>query len=247
MKKIILILCALGFSTQSLADHHAPVNGAVSVLYECTLNEGVSPADVVAFGKSTVNQFATTNNLKMNSYLWEAIAINPPYDEADVRWVNYFPTWVDYYASNETFGTKGQKVVGEFYKMVNCDKPVILGVRNVGGPIPTIQEKPLITSVCQLNDGKTMQDAMAYVPKMTKLMNETTGANIASSIFVPAFGISGFDYVGMFTGATSDMAKLMDSVRSGVMPKAMAKAGMQPAATCVNDLHHSHLMIQQMQ
>ena len=247
MKKIILILCALGFSTQSLADHHAPVNGAVSVLYECTLNEGVSPADGVAFGKSTVNQFATTNNLKMNSYLWEDIAINPPYDEADVRWVNYFPTWVDYYASNETFGTKGQKVVGEFYKMVNCDKPVILGVRNVGGPIPTIQEKPLITSVCQLNDGKTMQDAMAYVPKMTKLMNETTGANIASSIFVPAFGISGFDYVGMFTGATSDMAKLMDSVRSGVMPKAMAKAGMQPAATCVNDLHQSHLMIQQMQ
>ena len=247
MKKIILILCALTISAQSVADHHAPTNGAVSVIYECTLNEGVSPADVVAFGKSTVNKFATNNDLKMNSYLWEAIAINPPYDEADVRWVNYFPTWVDYYASNEVFGTKGQKVVGEFYGMVTCDKPVILGVRNLGGPIPTIQEKPLIASVCQLNDGKTMQDAMEFVPKMTKLMNKTTGANVASSIFVPAFGISGFDYVGMFTGATSDMATLMDSVRSGAMPTAMAKAGMQPAAACVNDLHQSHLMIQQQQ
>ena len=92
-----------------------------------------------------------------------------------------------------------------------------------------------------------MQDAMEFMPKMTKLMNKTSGANVASSIFVPAFGISGFDYVGMFTGATSDMAKLMDSVRSGAMPKAMAKAGMQPAATCVNDLHQSHLMIQQQQ
>jgi hypothetical protein len=39
----------------------------------------------------------------------------------------------------------------------------------------------------------------------------------------------------------------MDSVRSGAMPTAMAKAGMQPAATCVNDLHQSHLMIQQQQ
>ena len=46
----------------------------------------------------------------------------------------------------------------------------------------TIQEKPLIASVCQLNDGKTMQDAMEFVPKMTKLMNKTTGANVASSI-----------------------------------------------------------------
>ena len=78
-------------------------------------------------------------------------------------------------------------------------------------------------------------------------MNKTTGANVASSIFVPAFGISGFDYVGMLTGATSDMATLMDSVRSGAMPTAMAKAGMQSAATCVNDLHQSHLMIQQQQ
>ena len=92
MKKIILILCALTISAQSVADHHAPTNSAVSVIYECTLNEGVSPADVVAFGKSTVNKFATNNDLKMNSYLWEAIAINPPYDGADVRWVNYFPT-----------------------------------------------------------------------------------------------------------------------------------------------------------
>lgn len=245
MKKIILIICALTISAQSTADHHAPTNGAVSVFYECTLKQGVSPADVVAFGKNTVNKFVAANDLKMNSYLWEAIAINPPYEEADVRWVNYFPTWVDYYASNQAFGAEGEKVVGKFYDMVNCNKPVILGVRNVGGPIPTIQEKPLIASVCQLNDGKTMQDAMAYMPKMTEIMNETTDANVASSIFVPAFGISGFDYIGMFTGATSDMAKLMDSVRSGVMPKAMVKAGMQPAATCTNDLHQSHLMIQQ--
>ncbi len=230
MKKIILILNALTISAQSVADHHAPTNGAVSVIYECT-----------------VNKFATNNDLKMNSYLWKAIAINPPHDEADVRWVNYFPTWVDYYASNEVFGTKGQKVVEEFYGMVTCDKPVILGVRNVGGPIPTVQEKPLIASVCQLNDGKTMQDAMEFVPRMTKIMNKTTGANVASSIFVPAFGISGFDYVGMFAGATSDMFKLMDSVRSAVMPKAMAKAGMQPAATCANDLYHLNLMSQQMQ
>ena len=247
MKKIILMLCALGFSTQSLANHHAPVSAIVSVVYDCKLNDNVTAADVVAFGKNTVNKFATKNKLKMNSYLWEAVAINPPYEEADVRWVNYFPTWVDYYASNEAFGAKGQKIVGEFYEMVTCEKPGIFGVRGTAGPIPTIQEKPLIASVCQLNDGKTMQDAMEYMPKMTKLMNETASTKIASSVFVPAFGISGLDYVSMFTGSTSDMATLMDSVRSDTMPKAMAKAGMQPVATCANDLHQSHLMIQQQQ
>lgn len=58
MKKIILIICALTISAQSTADHHAPTNGAVSVFYECTLNQGVSPADVVAFGQNTVTSLS---------------------------------------------------------------------------------------------------------------------------------------------------------------------------------------------
>ena len=49
MKKIILILCALTISAQSVADHHAPTNGAVSVFYECTLNEGVTSSRCSGF------------------------------------------------------------------------------------------------------------------------------------------------------------------------------------------------------
>ena len=29
--------------------------------------------------------------------------VNEPYNEADVRWINYFPTWTDYYATGATF------------------------------------------------------------------------------------------------------------------------------------------------
>jgi hypothetical protein len=61
-----------------------PVEPVISVLYECTLNDGVSVADVVSFGSGAVKKFATKNELTINSYLWEAVAVNQPYNEADV-------------------------------------------------------------------------------------------------------------------------------------------------------------------
>ncbi|MFT7548416.1 MAG: hypothetical protein ACI9VI_002261 [Candidatus Azotimanducaceae bacterium] len=38
---------------------------------------------------------------------------------------------------------------------------------------------------------------------------------------------------------------MMDSVRDRSLTTALAEAGFQPAATCVNDLHMSHLMVHQ--
>ena len=55
----------------------APV---IAELYECSLNDGVSPDQVVALGQGDFAQFVADNDLTMNTYLWEAVAINAPYN-----------------------------------------------------------------------------------------------------------------------------------------------------------------------
>jgi len=106
MKKLLTALaCLLPFG--AMADTPTPPAPAIAEIFECTLNEGVSAADVATFGRKEVRSFTRKNEVPMHAYLWEAIAINDPYNEADVRWVNYYPTWSDYYASNEAFNTKG--------------------------------------------------------------------------------------------------------------------------------------------
>ena len=121
MKKLILALaCFIPLAVN--ADDHAPSPPAIAAVYECTLNEGVAAADLVAFGSGDVKKFVANNDLRINSYLWEAIVVNEPYREADVRWVNYFPTWDDYWANNAAFGSKGASLVEKFYSMVSCNK-----------------------------------------------------------------------------------------------------------------------------
>ena len=246
MKKLILVLaCFMPFAV--IADDHAPAAPAIAVVYECALNEGVAAADLVTFGRSDVKKFVAKSDLTMNSYLWEAIAVNEPYREADVRWVNYFPTWDDYYAADAAFGSDGASLVGQFNSMVTCEKEVIFGAQNLMSDLVVADQKPFVASVCQLNDGKTLADGMQFSKQVIDMAGKTADANVGGTVFTPVFGISGFDYVATFYGETSEMIKLMNGVRDRSMPAAMVQAGLQPAADCVNDLHMSHMMVQQPQ
>ena len=143
MKKLMLALACFMPLTVS-ADDHAPMPPAIAVVYECTLNEGVAAADLVAFGRSDVKTFVANNDLTINSYLWEAIAVNDPYREADVRWVNYFPTWDDYWVNSAAFGSKGAPLVGKFNSMVTCEKEVILGAQNLMSDPVVADQKPFV-------------------------------------------------------------------------------------------------------
>jgi hypothetical protein len=120
-----------------------------------------------------------------------------------------------------------------------------MAVQNLMSDLVVAQQKPLVGSVCNLNDGKTMEDAMMASSQLIGVMNESTNANVGGSILTPFFGISGFDYVATFYGELKDMATLMDSVRDRSLTTALAKADFQPAATCVNDLHMSNLLVHQ--
>jgi len=243
MKKLLTALaCLLPFG--AMADTPTPPAPAIAEIFECTLNEGVSAADVATFGRKEVRSFTRKNEVPMHAYLWEAIAINDPYNEADVRWVNYYPTWSDYYASNEAFNTKGSKLVEKFYSMVTCNKPVILGSQVLTSELVVAERKPMVASVCNLNEGKTTADGAAFVGRLIGITNSQQDSNIGASIMTPVFGVSGFDYVSTIYGTTEDMAGMMDTVRDRTLPAAMQAAGMAPVAECVNDLHVSHLMIQ---
>ena len=69
------------------------------------------------------------------------------------------------------------------------------------------------------------------------------GNEISSFVWTSTVGVSGFDYLTIFTGKTSAMTKMMNGVANGSLFRAFAEAGMAPVAECVTDLHHSHLMV----
>ena len=97
--------------------------------------------------------------------------------------------------------------------------------------------------VCNLDEGKTVADALAYRKSVNKMSNEMIDGSVGSAMFTPALGITGFDYVAMVTGTVKDMSDVMDNVRSGKARKAMQEAGLENPAQCITDLHRSHLVI----
>ena len=131
----------------------------------------------------------------------------------------------------------------KYDSMVTCSKARFAVTNRTGGVIPEAKEKPLVANVCQLNEGKTMQDVMAFLPKATDLINESTGANIGSFLWTNFIGVSGLDYVAFFTGETSEMTKVMDGVKNGIYTAKFADAGLESPGTCAVDLNHSHEMV----
>ena len=242
MFKKILTVSSILLSTSVLAAHHEETP-MIAEIYECSLNEGVMVSDLVDFARSDFKAFADANSFAMNTFIWEAIAVSPPYDEPDLRWVNYFPTWGDYFASEEAWRTTAQDVAAGIFERVSCSKARTLAVHNAGAQPAASQEKPLIAMVCNLNEGKTIQDALAYRKGVNNMANDMIDGSVGSAIFTPALGITGFDYVAMVSGKTADMVAVMDNVRSGKAQKGMQKAGLENPAQCITDLHRSHLVI----
>lgn len=248
MQKLTLLLTTFGLSmalsASANADDHMSSEPVIAEIYECTLNDGVSPYQVVALGQGDFAAFVADNKLNMNTYLWEAVAINAPYDEADLRWVNYFPTWKDQSKADQLWRQKADKLQAEIFDLITCEKPFFFPMMSIARP-PEAQEKPLITQVCNLNDGKSMEDAVAYRTGVIATANKLASTNVGGAIFMPGIGLStGWDYVAMTTGTPDDMATMMDTVRSGSLGVAIGKAGLENPSTCVTDLHRSHLMVQ---
>ena len=107
MYRTIVSLMGILLSTGSFAAHHEEPEPMVAEVYECILNDGITADDVAAMGSSDFADLVAKHDLNMTTFLWEAIAVSPQYGDADVRWVNYFPTWADYFAGDAAWRAHG--------------------------------------------------------------------------------------------------------------------------------------------
>ena len=243
MYRMIVSLLGICLSAGSFAAHHEEPAPEVAEVYECLLNDGVTAADIVALGVGDFASFVGKHELNMTTFLWEAVAVSPPYDEPDVRWVNYFPTWGDYFASDAAWREHGEKLDVKINKLMTCGRPTMSSFHQAGEPAPDAPVKPLYIRVCQLKPGNTIANAMAYRKAVNSTQNEQIGSTVGSYMFTPGFGNPGFDYGAMVTGSPEDMATLMDHSRDGSTGKRLTAAGYTEPASCNVDLHRSHMMV----
>ena len=245
MYKAIVSLLTISLSTISFAAHHEEPEPMVAEVYECTLTDGVTADDVAALGSGEFADFVAKHDISMTSFLWEAIAVSPQYADADVRWVNYFPTWADYFAGDAAWREHGGEVAAKINELVSCGRPDLAGFMQAGEAAPEAPVKPLYVRVCQLKPGNTMANAMAYRKAVNSTLNEQIESTVGSYIFTPGFGNPGFDYGAMVTGTVEDMAKVMDHSRNGSTGKILTAAGYTEPGNCTVDLHRSLMMVSQ--
>ena len=243
-RTILSLLCIL-LSTGSFAAHHEEPEPMVAEVYECALNAGFTADDVAALGSSDFADLVSKYDLNMTTFLWEAVAVSPPHGDADVRWVNYFPTWGDYFAADAAWREHGGKIGAKINKLMTCGRPDLAGFMQAGEPAPDALVKPLYIRVCELKPGNTLANAMAYRKAVNSTQNEQIGSTVGSYMFTPGFGNPGFDYGAMVTGTPEDMVKLMDHSRDGSTGKLLTGAGYTEPGNCIVDLHRSHMMVSQ--
>jgi len=242
---MIVSLLGIFLSAGSFAAHHEEPAPEVAEVYECLLNDGVTAGDIVALGAGDFASFVGKHELIMTTFLWEAVAVSPPYDEPDVRWVNYFPTWGDYFAAGAAWREHGQKIDVKINKLMTCGRPTMASFHQTGEPAPDAPVKPLYIRVCQLKPGNTVANAMAYRKAVNSTQNEQIGSTVGSYMFTPGFGNPGFDYGAMVAGTPEDMAKVLDHSRDGSTGKLLTEAGYTEPGNCTVDLHRSHMMVSQ--
>ena len=245
MYRMIVSLLGIFLSAGSFAAHHEEPAPEVAEVYECLLNDGVTAGDIVALGAGDFASFVGKHELNMTTFLWEAVAVSPPYDEPDVRWVNYFQTWGDYFAAGAACREHGEKIDVKINKLMTCGRPTMASFHQTGEPAPDAPVKPLYIRVCQLKPGNTVANAMAYRKAVNSTQNEQIGSTVGSYMFTPGFGNPGFDYGAMVAGTPEDMAKVLDHSRDGSTGKLLTEAGYTEPGNCTVDLHRSHMMVSQ--
>ena len=231
--------------TITTADGHVDAEPTVYEVYDCSLKEGAAISDVVNLGSGDFADFVSKHEVNMSSYLWEAVSVNEPYDDADFRWVNYYPTWSDYFTAINTMRANGEKISSQAEKLMGCDKPDLGGLHLAGADVPEAPEKPLYIRVCKLKPGNTIKTALAYRKAVNKAQNSQLEGAVGSFVFTPGFGNAGFDYAAAVTGLPADMIQLMDNFRDGSVIKILEEAGVTEVGDCSTDLHRSYMMVAQ--
>jgi hypothetical protein len=246
LMKILILGLLASLSLTSYADHHAPPENGVVEIYECNLNEGASVANVVRYGRDDFKKFVDKNKISVNAFIWDPVAVAPPYHEAQLRWINYYPSWAEFSEISAAWtDPKNAKNRAALAALTTCKKPVFATSMPIA-QMPSDKQKPLIVGICNLNEGATSADVQKYItPGRNQHINDVLGTQNGAMMWMPGFGLNpDFDFLQVIAGSQDDMMTLFDGVRTGKVQKAHAAYSDQaPPMSCTWDLSTSYSLL----
>ena len=252
----ITFIFVVSISSSGLADdHQSNASAPPSVMegFECNLNKGVSLEEMIAFGRNEFASLVTSAGIEVNTFVWEPLSIEAPYNETGFRWFNYYPSWQAYQSADTLWYSKGNaKNRAKLDKLATCSTPIF---NTVHGILPT--ESPLeapdhngnriLIGLCSVTEGMSMADVKGYItPELSGKIREASGADRGQFLLVPGMGMNAdFDFLNALYATPIEMAKLLDAGREGKLRAAMAAASDQtPPYTCDTwHLHKSHRIV----
>ncbi len=236
-------------STTLNADHHAePATGPhVVEVFECSLNPGFTLSDVLEFGRGPFANFSKTVNNSGATYLWEPIAISPPYDQAQFRWVNHYPSWASYDEGNQAWRAPAQDALrAKILELTTCKLPTFLMRHDILRPSAIERPARLLTGRCALNENQSMSNALDYIgPARSKAVADAAGADRGQFLMTPHIAMSAnFDFLNVLFGNHKEIAALLDGGRTGAVQEANRAFNSDAAPYQCGPwaLHESHLI-----
>ena len=237
--KITKFSVLLAFSVAAsvaVADHHE-MTGLNAQVHECTLKGNATLDDVLSFARDDFSSWAEGSSLNMRTFIWEPVAVAPPYDQADLRWINYYPSWGDYAKAEKAWRSSGAEgVSSELLDMVDCKLPAFARTFLFNSADTPMDEKTILLGKCSFKPGLTLTpERLAATLKAQDREGRTTG-DLIESFWITSIGIEGepWDFLRVTGGSAEAIAEMMDS-GSFDLSRQMANP-----FSCETDFHRSH-------
>lgn len=242
------LIAAASFALLSLsaqADHHETASARAEV-YECGLREGHSLREVLDFARGDFAAWADREQLAGMTFLWEPVAVAPPFDSADLRWVNYHPTWTDYMKANSAWRSEGAaKLQARLFAMVDCKLPAFANATIVNPSTERTEEKLIMLGKCSFKP-----DTRLSFGQLATLMEERnwealTKGDLLEGLWRTGIGIEGetWDFLQMTAGSNATMAEFLDGWMGKGLPRGPQAQQALPFR-CEADFHRSHTVRQ---
>jgi hypothetical protein len=238
--KLLQLPALLVFSlaaSVAVADHHEMPKLNAEV-HECTLKGNATLSDVLSFARSEFSDWAEKSSLNLRTFIWEPVAVAPPYDQADLRWVNYFPSWGDYAKANTAWRAPGSAdLSAKLLDMVDCKLPAFAQTYMFNRADTPLDEKTILLGKCSFKPGlRLTPERLAATLKAQDREGRTTG-DLVESFWITSIGIEGepWDFLRVTGGSAEAIAEMMDSGNGPDLSRMMANP-----FSCETDFHRSH-------
>jgi hypothetical protein len=174
--------------------------------------------------------------------LWEPVAVAPPFDGADLRWVNCRPSWKDYMKANSAWRSEGAaELQARLFTMVDCKLPAFANTAIVNPSTERTEEKLIMLGKCSFKP-----DTQLNFDQLATLMEERnwealTNGDLFEGLCRTGIGIEGetWGFLQMTAGSDATMAEFLDGWMGNGMPRSREAQQAMPFR-CEADFHRAH-------